>query len=774
MALNGEELPSYEVILAVEATSNLAAHWEALKKYYIVPIIQYFHTQSVTSDDVLASLSRNMYGLVLFYAADRTPDFLTECFAPVKNHINFLKLLDSIDFNGGGAEHHSHVAEGLATAAQLFKDMNLQQQKTKVEKICLLISNTPPYELPVVESLGFSGLNCQELAKKLKDLDIKLSIISPHLIKDLKQLFIYANDVKPPVMNFAQDKRHLVLISGFHITLEKEPQLLSEAATHSIAPVKSEPITSMDVTQVISAADTIVSSSTSIKVEPSNQTQYSQTSGSVFGDSNPLTMSNQVKPTPNVISTSFPNPSSANVSYHSESSSFPSTITVDLPKTNSLSTSFVSKAEPKASKNYEQAQIEAKKVLEFATNQEFEKLGPNIEVIWTGTLEWNEKRRLPNKITHTVPCQIAENLSNATTRINATNWNSKLVIQLIPQTIINQSSQLHTFLKSNRQVILSFPSHQTQMMANMFQQKSLFGLIQNLTPQPNDGKVIAVFYRKKEDKGSFYGLIPNDSAGFFTTLRIIIQNFQRQRQAAVTAQGSQNLPQTLPQANNLSASEQTIKTGLQAFRNPQQQFQNSTFQQSDLNSQGGVQIQSQQLNPSLNSAMNNMKSINVTISTQPTINIRSQTGQTILQPPSNVTVINRGIASTDGARQLRANQSTMSGNIANQGALSVGSNIQIQRHGLVRMINNSGGSGMASNRPIAQNSNQQLRSMGPSVIPGNRPITQSLRSLLSANNMHMRQQDNNGLRATAPNNMQQQTYIRNSNIMPGMQNQRNF
>ena len=151
-------------------------------------------------------------------------------------------------------------------------------------------------------------------------------------------------------------------------------------------------------------------------------------------------------------------------------------------------------------------------------------------------LEWTDKRRAPasTKVTHSIPCQIAENISNPSTlsHLNASSWSSKLSIQLIPQTIISQTSQLHAYLKANRQFVLSFPSHQVQQMANMFLQKNLFGLIQHLTPQPNDGKVIAVFYRRKEDKGSFYGLIPNDSVGFLNMLKVVIQNVQRHRQAA--------------------------------------------------------------------------------------------------------------------------------------------------------------------------------------------------------------------------------------------------
>ena len=125
---NNENSSSFELVFVVEATSNLAAHWDGLKKHYINPIVKHFHKQSITNSDLLASLSGNLYGLVLFYAADRAPDSLAECYAPVKNHTKFLKLLDTVDFNGGGAEHHSHIAEGLATAAQLYKDMTLQQR----------------------------------------------------------------------------------------------------------------------------------------------------------------------------------------------------------------------------------------------------------------------------------------------------------------------------------------------------------------------------------------------------------------------------------------------------------------------------------------------------------------------------------------------------------------------------------------------------------------------------------------------------------------------
>ena len=124
--------------------------------------------------------------------------------------------------------------------------------------------------------------------------------------------------------------------------------------------------------------------------------------------------------------------------------------------------------------------------------------------------------------------------------------------------------------------------------------------------------------------------------------------------------------QNVSQTSNLNVSEQNIKTGMQPFRNHEQQFHNTSFQQSDMNTQNNPQLQQAQ---QLNSGLSNMKSINVSISTQPSMNIRTQTGQAILQQPSsNVINPNRGMVSNEGNVQLRGNQASISGNVVNQGS----------------------------------------------------------------------------------------------------------
>ena len=203
-------------------------------------------------------------------------------------------------------------------------------------------------------------------------------------------------------MNYAQDKRHLVLVSGFHISLEKEPQPLSEAPPRNIAPVKNEPATTLNVTPVMPVPISETPSVVSIKSEatfspsipPQSTVSTTFSSGTMYNNSDSINTPS--KSQLNATSTSLldgSQVSSSNTnSFFTEQKSLtlnanPSNSRlVDLPRSSTVAVALPSKPDQKPSGlNFELAKKEAQKVLEIATNQEFEKLGPNAEVIWSGT-----------------------------------------------------------------------------------------------------------------------------------------------------------------------------------------------------------------------------------------------------------------------------------------------------------------------------------------------------------------------------------------------------
>lgn len=71
---------------------------------------------------------------------------------------------------GGRGESHANIAEGLATALQCFDELQTKRDaSTTVQKHCILICNSPPYLLPVLESHQYSGKTAEQLATILQD-----------------------------------------------------------------------------------------------------------------------------------------------------------------------------------------------------------------------------------------------------------------------------------------------------------------------------------------------------------------------------------------------------------------------------------------------------------------------------------------------------------------------------------------------------------------------------------------------------------------------------
>jgi mediator of RNA polymerase II transcription subunit 25 len=83
----------------------------------------------------------------------------------------------------GHAEHMASLTEGLATTLECFKDLTLLRDPgLKAQKFCILICNSPPYNLPVMDLPSFRGLTLEQLAVLVNENNIQLSIISPRRI----------------------------------------------------------------------------------------------------------------------------------------------------------------------------------------------------------------------------------------------------------------------------------------------------------------------------------------------------------------------------------------------------------------------------------------------------------------------------------------------------------------------------------------------------------------------------------------------------------------
>uniref|UniRef100_A0A8B9H7K1 Mediator of RNA polymerase II transcription subunit 25 n=1 Tax=Astyanax mexicanus TaxID=7994 RepID=A0A8B9H7K1_ASTMX len=101
-------------------------------------------------------------------------------------------------FMGGGAESCSLIAEGLSVALQLFDDFKkMREQIGQTHKVCVLLCNSPPYLLPAVESVSYTGCTTDNLVQIIRD-GIHFSVVAPRKLPALRALFERASPVGAP------------------------------------------------------------------------------------------------------------------------------------------------------------------------------------------------------------------------------------------------------------------------------------------------------------------------------------------------------------------------------------------------------------------------------------------------------------------------------------------------------------------------------------------------------------------------------------------------
>lgn len=75
---------------------------------------------------------------------------------------------------GGKGESHSNIAEGLATALHCFEELQQKRDGPNIQRHCILVCNSPPYLLPVLESQVYSGKTAEQLAGILQEVIIRV------------------------------------------------------------------------------------------------------------------------------------------------------------------------------------------------------------------------------------------------------------------------------------------------------------------------------------------------------------------------------------------------------------------------------------------------------------------------------------------------------------------------------------------------------------------------------------------------------------------------
>uniref|UniRef100_A0A8C7QL16 Mediator of RNA polymerase II transcription subunit 25 n=1 Tax=Oncorhynchus mykiss TaxID=8022 RepID=A0A8C7QL16_ONCMY len=547
-----------DVVFVIEGTANLGPYFESLRKHYILPAIEYFNGGPPAETDFGGDYGGTQYGLVVFNTVDCAPESYVQCHAPTSSAFEFVSWIDSIQFMGGGAESCSLIAEGLSVALQLFDDFKkMREQIGQTHKVCVLLCNSPPYLLPAVESVSYTGCTADNLVKIIRDVNlsawIHFSVVSPRKLPALRALFDRASPVGgqvDPHPDYSQDPFHMILVRGISLPVSSgggsgplKPILPPQPLPVSQPPLgpASQPPPSLNAAQAAAQ----------MAVEAANN-QKSRFPG-------------MVNPGP-PFSGQSTLPSVAGVKL--ASSSQPSLSTVTIVSTPMLPQQQApppqqQQVQPPGQPQPNQQQPVPPQQQPTANQQTPPSSQPgmvrpanpiggqqqgvaNKIVAWSGVLEWQEKPKASSmdsntKLTRSLPCQVQVNQGE---NLNADQWPQKLIMQLIPQQLL---TTLGPLFRNSRMVQFLFTNKDVESLKGLYRimATGFAGCVHFPHSAPCEVRVLMLLYSSK--KRIFMGLIPNDQSGFVNGIRQVITNHkqvQQHRSVSHTDTGHQQ-PQTL-------------------------------------------------------------------------------------------------------------------------------------------------------------------------------------------------------------------------------------
>ncbi|KAK7938764.1 hypothetical protein WMY93_002090 [Mugilogobius chulae] len=498
-----------DVVFVIEGTANLGPYFESLMKNYILPAIEYFNGGPPAETDFGGDYGGTQYGLVVFNTVDCAPESYVQCHAPTSSAFEFVSWINSIQFMGGGAESCSLIAEGLSVALQLFDDFKkMREQIGQTHKVCVLLCNSPPYLLPAVESVSYTGHTADSLVKIIRDKGIHFSVVAPRKLPALRALFDRASPVGgavEPLQDYSQEAFHMVLVRGISLPVSSvggsggHKPVLPPQPLPSVQPMGAAPQTSAHhpYQSALIAAQMVVEAATS-----QTKRGYPADPGQSVANQQQAPPPQQQQQAPNQGATATGQPNMPGVSG---------------------------------------AQGGANPI---GLSQ-----GPNKVVAWTGVLEWQEKPKASTmdqntKLTRSLPCQVHVNQGE---NLNTEQWPQKLIMQLIPQALL---TTLGPLFRNSRMVQFLFTNKDMESL------KGLYRIMANgfagcvhfpHTTSPCEVRVLMLLYSSK--KKIFMGLIPNDQSGFVNGIRQVITNHKQvqQHRAQMGAAGGPMQPGQVPQ-----------------------------------------------------------------------------------------------------------------------------------------------------------------------------------------------------------------------------------
>ncbi|XP_012991352.1 mediator of RNA polymerase II transcription subunit 25 isoform X5 [Esox lucius] len=529
-----------DVVFVIEGTANLGPYFESLRKNYILPAIEYFNGGPPAETDFGGDYGGTQYGLVVFNTVDCAPESYVQCHAPTSSAFEFVSWIDGIQFMGGGAESCSLIAEGLSVALQLFDDFKkMREQIGQTHKVCVLLCNSPPYLLPAVESVSYTGCTADGLVKIIRDRGIHFSVVAPRKLPALRSLFDRASPVGGPVdthPDYSQDPFHMVLVRGISLPVS------SGGGPGPLKPAPQPlPVSQAPIGPVSQAPPPI---STAHPYQPPPSLNAAQAAAQMAVDA----ANNQKSRFPGMVN---PGPQFGGQSTISSvgggklaPSSQPSLSTVTTVSTPLLTQQQAppqhqQQVQPQGPPPPNQQQPLPPQQPPPANQQTPPPSQPSMPgvsaaqankiIAWSGVLEWQEKPKASSmdsntKLTRSLPCQVQVNQGE---NLNADQWPQKLIMQLIPQQLL---TTLGPLFRNSRMVQFLFTNKDLESLKGLYRimANGFAGCVHFPHSAPCEVRVLMLLYSSK--KRIFMGLIPNDQSGFVNGIRQVITNHKQVQQ----------------------------------------------------------------------------------------------------------------------------------------------------------------------------------------------------------------------------------------------------
>lgn len=164
-----ENLSLFDVVFAIEASSTNGSYINELKTNYILPTLEYL-SQGIFDENEYFAYDRGLaqYGIVLYHTASILLNPPCKTFGPFTSAHKVYECIDRLSLQGGGLECSANMAEAFASVLCCFEELhdyrlnrpNMYYKydcSVPIQKLCILICNSPPYTNIVTECKKFLG-----------------------------------------------------------------------------------------------------------------------------------------------------------------------------------------------------------------------------------------------------------------------------------------------------------------------------------------------------------------------------------------------------------------------------------------------------------------------------------------------------------------------------------------------------------------------------------------------------------------------------------------